>query len=53
MMGPHSQHLLGFEVIYDYRISQLSVIPGFSNISTGNKVDLESILTVPPEDMID
>jgi len=53
MMGPHPQHLLRFEVVNDIRISQFSVIPGFSNIRTGNEVDPKSILPIPPEDMID
>ena len=53
MMGPHPQHLLRFEVVNDIRISQFSVISGFSNIRTGNEVDPKSILPIPPEDMID
>ncbi len=52
MMGPHSQHLLQFEVVNNSGFSQLSVIPGFSNIRTRNEVDPEAVLPIPPEDMI-
>ena len=52
MMGPHSQHLLRFEVVKNSVISQLSVIPGFPNIRTGNEFDPEAVLPIPPEDLI-